>query len=139
VDELWFDAVSMNIPQYDTPEGKMVRLEDLCWVLNGPSLCEPITGITWKHYLTQRDSSKAAWNRWANHHQLASYFVGQLTLHCSMVTGRSSNCMIWLEDAFSYTMLASICHNVHLPQQVRAAATDFIRGLYLDRYPQVNK
>jgi hypothetical protein len=87
-------------------EVELVRLEDLCWVLNGPALCEAVTGKHW-------DADDAATTAFKNQEQLASYFVGQLTLHCAMCKGRSSSAMAWLEKSFSYTMLASICYNLH--------------------------
>lgn len=50
-----------------------------------------------------------------------------------MCVGRSSSCIAWLEKSFSYTMVAAMCYNPHLPQLVRAAATDLARVLFLDR------
>jgi hypothetical protein len=87
-------------------EVELVRLEDLCWVLNGPALCEAVTGKPW----AQVDDNGVAFKQ---QHQFASYFVGQLTLHCAMCTGRSSSAIAWLEKSYSYTMLASICYNLH--------------------------
>ena len=123
----------------DSGAGGLVRLEDLCWVLNPTQLCEVITGVSWPVFELQRDLDPRRVEFWQRQHQLASYFVGQLQLHSAMCSGRSSSCIAWLQRSYSYTMLSSVCYNPYLPQQVRAAAADFVRVLYLDRYPQLHK
>ena len=72
---------------------EVVRVEALCWVLNGPLLCEAVTGKSWEVFCFERDSdlSGERKQRFKQHHQLASYFVGQLQLHCAMCMGRCVN------------------------------------------------
>ena len=66
-----------------------------------------------------------------------SYYVGQLSLHAKQCFGRSYNCIAWMEKAFSYTMLCSLCCNPYLPPKIRGAATNLVKALYLDRFPQM--
>ena len=42
-----------------------------------------------------------------------------------------------MERSYSYTMLVSMCQNPYLPHIFRAACCDFVKSLYLDRYPQL--
>jgi hypothetical protein len=53
-----------------------VALEDLCWVLNGPALCEAVTGEAWLDYERRRDNHPLTKLQWDRQHQLASYLVG---------------------------------------------------------------
>ena len=87
MDELFWDAKSLGIKYTETAAGGvLVRVERLCWVLNGPLLCEAVTGVPWEVYRLQRDRGEGTEEkaRFQRQHQLASYFVGQLQLHCAM-------------------------------------------------------
>ena len=66
-----------------------------------------------------------------------SYYVGQLSLHAMQCLGRSYNCISWIEKSFSYTMLCSLCYNPYLPPKIRGGATNLVKALYLDRFPQL--
>ena len=117
---------------------EIVRLEELCWCLDGPALCEAITGETWVSYKVHLEHDKALRKAFDLRVELATYFVGQLLLHAAMCSGRSYNCIDRLQRTFaSYTTLVGMAYNPHLPQLVRAAVVDLILVLYLDRYPQL--
>ena len=51
--------------------------------------------------------------------------------------GRSYNCITWMEQTYSYIMLVTMCENRYLPHKFRAACCNFVKSLYLDRYPQL--
>ena len=111
-----------------------MRLEELCWCLDGPALCEAITGETWVSYKVHLEHDKALRKAFDLRVELATYFVGQLLLHAAMCSGRSYNCIDRLQRTFaSYTTLVGMAYNPHLPQLVRAAVVDLILVLYLDR------
>lgn len=137
MDELWWDAKSLGMKVYKTESGDKVKVEDLCWVLNPSILCKKVTDRDWLEYLSDKSKNVSLDQSFERKYVLASYFVSQLRLFASMVTGRSPNCIMWLEQSFSYTMLLSMAYNDKLPEEVRSAALDFLRLLYLDRYPQV--
>jgi hypothetical protein len=42
-----------------------------------------------------------------------------------------------MEKSFTYTALCSLCYNPYLPPKVRGAATNLVKALYLDRFPQM--
>eukprot|EP00615_Pteridomonas_danica_P005853 CAMPEP_0114339576 /NCGR_PEP_ID=MMETSP0101-20121206/7817_1 /TAXON_ID=38822 ORGANISM="Pteridomonas danica, Strain PT" /NCGR_SAMPLE_ID=MMETSP0101 /ASSEMBLY_ACC=CAM_ASM_000211 /LENGTH=2941 /DNA_ID=CAMNT_0001472581 /DNA_START=113 /DNA_END=8938 /DNA_ORIENTATION=+ len=141
IEELWYSPESLGIPSFrvkDVADGReIVRLEELCWVLNPTDLCEPITGIEWDDFQTKKELNSDIAENFKRQHQLASFFVGQLKLHAAMCVGRSYNAIEWLGRSFTYPMLTCICYNPYLPQQIRSAAADFTRLLILDRFPQV--
>jgi hypothetical protein len=141
IDALWWSPESLGIPSFRVKDvndnNEIVRLEELCWVLNPQDLCEPITGIAWSDYETKKDLDSNLNESFKRQHQLASFFVGQLKLHAAMCVGRSYNAIEWLGRTFTYPMLTCICYNPYLPQQIRSAAADFTRLLILDRFPQV--
>jgi len=60
--------------------------------------------------------------------------VAQLQLLAKMAFGRSYNCIAHLELSFPYVTLVAMARNAHLPCSIRAAATDLLRVLYVDRY-----
>jgi hypothetical protein len=67
------------------------------------------------------------------HQQFANFFTSQIQLFAHMNIGRSYNAIAWLERAFPYVSLVSMCSNVLLPGSVRATACEFVRSLYIDR------
>ena len=102
LDELFWDAQSMGIKKVREKDGAvLVRVEHLCWVLNGPLLCEAVTGKHWEVYCFERDADVTGdlAAKFKRQHQLASYFVGQLQLHRAMCEGRSYNCIEWLQQS----------------------------------------
>lgn len=143
MDALWWSAESLDIPTVkvrrpateDTEEAveKLVRIEDLCWVLSGPALCDAVTGVSWEEFLERRDADPQAMLKWQRHTQFAGYFVGQLTMHCAMCTGRSSSCIAWLEKSFSYTLLTSLCYNPHrqYTMKINARALDHVTCIHV--------
>lgn len=52
-----------------------MALEDLCWVLNGPGLCEVVTGESWANYERRKESDKSVQEQFDRQRQLASYLV----------------------------------------------------------------
>lgn len=83
-------AAALGLPFVEHAGKILVRLEDFAWVLNGPALCEAITGQPWEEYEARLSSDPAAEARFTRQSQLASYFVGQLSLHSKMCFGRRS-------------------------------------------------
>jgi hypothetical protein len=149
LDNLFWDADSLGIDNAATqprPDGgeeeveQVVRLEELCWVLDPAHLCEAITGEAWESLDARMEADPTSKDKltFGRKVAFATYFVGQLKLHTAMCSGRSYNCIRWLENTFaSYETLASMGYNPHLPRLVRAAAVDLVNALYLDRFPQV--
>jgi hypothetical protein len=140
-DALFWSAKSLNIPTFqiiskkteNNNDDEWCRIESLCWVLEPERLCEPITGMKWSD-IQSDETLKSIVNKQI---QLAEYYVGQFNLLGKQCYGRSYNCIDWMQRSFSYDMLCSICYNIHLPPKIRSAATDFVKNLYLDRYPQL--
>jgi hypothetical protein len=100
---------------------KYVKIEDLCWVLQPAELCEKVTGKVWKQVELEMNGGAAGSGKDGDDNdededsaastkvtafraqcQLASYFVSQLGVLCSMCLGRSTNCIAFLERAFPY-------------------------------------
>ena len=57
----------------------------------------------------------------------------------NMCKGRSYNPVAWLEKSFPYDLLLNLATNELLPHRLRAAVMDFVRALYVDRFPQIPK
>lgn len=74
---------------------QVVRLEELCWCLDGPALCEAVTGEKWTLYKSKLDQNPELQKQFDRRVELATYFVGQLLLHAAMCSGRSYNCIDW--------------------------------------------
>lgn len=122
-----------------------VPLEELAWVLEPERLCLPVTGKRKEQMEMEMDLFLPGKEGLMTHRgamqakqQLVQYFVAQLRLFAAMCRGRSYNCIHWLQRSFDYTVLVSVCVNDRLPALVRAAATDLVRALYVDRYPQLH-
>ena len=45
----------------------------------------------------------------------------------------------WREKSFPYGLLLNLATNELLPHRLRAAVMDFVRALYVDRFPQIPK
>ena len=117
VDELFFDAAALGLDSAsvaksvlasssnglgsrprahsdDIHEQEVVmRLEDLCWVLDPQLLCEAVTGEAWYVVEARLEDDTAYAALFEKRTQLASYFVGQLKLHTAMCASRSYNCI----------------------------------------------
>ena len=123
-----------SLPSAVSPDAQLVRVEDLCWVLEPHRLSESVG-----RYGGQWDESKLdaeAKERLKRQIQLANYFAVQLKLLAKMCAGRSYNCINSLESHWPYTSLVSMASNAFLPCLVRAGALELCRVLYVDRYPQ---
>ena len=143
VDALYWSPSALGIPVYDLgkdrrPEDAWVRVEDLCWVLAPERLCESITGRPWVELEPELKHDKKRMDMFKAQVQIADYYCGQLSLHARMCFGRSYNCIAWMEKSYTYEALCSLIYSPHLPSKVRAVATDLVRLLYLDRYPQMH-
>jgi hypothetical protein len=114
-----------------------VRIEDLCWVLDKPKLCEAVTGKSLEKLAGEIALNPAIENRLGLQFQLADYYVAQLSLHSKQCLGRSYNCIANLEEDYPYATLCSMGFNTNLPARVRAVACELCKALYLDRYPQL--
>jgi hypothetical protein len=141
--ELFWSPAALGIPVYDKgsdkrPEELWVRIEDLCWVLDKPRLCEAVTGRSWTVVAAEVAADPQGLGlKIKQQTQLAEYYVGQLSLLARQCFGRSYNCINWMERTFNYPMLCSMAYNPHLPPRVRSCACTFVETLYLDRYPQL--
>jgi len=63
---------------------QVVRLEELCWVLDGAHLCEAVTGEDWKAVAARVELDTEFGEHFRRRSELAYYFVGQLKLHAAM-------------------------------------------------------
>jgi hypothetical protein len=124
------DALASQV----SPESQLVRVEDLCWVLEPGRLSESVGRYVGAWHDGSLDADAKA--RFDRQVQLATYFAVELKLLAKMCTGRSYNCINALEPHWPYTSLVSMAANVFLPCAVRAGALDLCRVLYVDRYPQ---
>lgn len=123
-----------SVPSAVSQDAQLVRVEDLCWVLEPNRLSESVG-----RYGGQWDESKLdaeAKERLKRQIQLANYFAVQLKLLAKMCAGRSYNCIDSLEPHWPYTSLVSMASNSFLPCLVRTGALELCRVLYVDRYPQ---
>ena len=73
--------------QIVTPQ---VRLEQLLWVMDGPLLCEAITGVEWEQYVWEMEDDEAKGFMFKKQTQLARFFEGQISLFSKMCMGRRS-------------------------------------------------
>ena len=91
MDQLFFSPEALGIAE---PIDGMVRLEQLLWVMDGPLLCEAITGVEWEHYLWEMEDDDNKGGKkglmFKKQVQLARFFEGQISLFSKMCMGRRS-------------------------------------------------
>lgn len=66
---------------------------------------------------------------------LAKYMLAQLQLISHMVKARQMNCIMALQDEYSFTLCLSGAADERLPMSIRAGFVDIISDLWLDRHP----
>jgi hypothetical protein len=98
-----------------------VYVENLCWVLQPETLCEPVTGHKWADLAHRMTSDAAERDTFERLLQLASYFVAQLTLLAKLCQGTSSNCIKVIQESVPYELLISLCANVRVRYQMSSA------------------
>ena len=140
------DALGMKVVEYQNGRA-WVSLCHLAWVLQPQQCCEVSTGITWDE-MQRYDESLLEESKWnTNDAQgagqsrlqllktLAKYFLAQLRLLEDMVKERQMNCIMALQQEYSFSLCLCGAYDPRLPMTFRAAFFDLLMGMWLDRYP----
>lgn len=119
-----------------------VSLVDVAWVLQPFRCAELVTGRKWTEEddasIPKHDSDAGIGedtSPMALRLQLAEYFLAQLHLVADMVKDRQINCMMALQEEYSFSLCLCGASDPRLPTVVRAAFFNLITELWLDRCP----
>eukprot|EP00931_Biecheleriopsis_adriatica_P072653 TRINITY_DN47081_c0_g1_i1.p1 TRINITY_DN47081_c0_g1~~TRINITY_DN47081_c0_g1_i1.p1 ORF type:complete len:2919 (+),score=455.88 TRINITY_DN47081_c0_g1_i1:1094-8758(+) len=144
------DALGLSVA--DVRDGRAwVSLAQVVWILQPQKCCEVTTGKTWAE-MQEMEHTFVTESKWDSNDgratggqsrlqdlkTLAKYILAQLRLLDDMVRERQMNCIMTLQDEYSYSLCLCGATDPRLPASIRAAFFNLIKSLWLDRYPHTN-
>eukprot|EP00928_Gymnodinium_smaydae_P063451 TRINITY_DN4700_c0_g8_i1.p1 TRINITY_DN4700_c0_g8~~TRINITY_DN4700_c0_g8_i1.p1 ORF type:complete len:2834 (-),score=475.17 TRINITY_DN4700_c0_g8_i1:232-8733(-) len=135
-------ALGMPLAQVADDARPWVSLSQVAWVLQPDRCCPATFGVSADTVLenvtrsvSEANSQAAGWKHKELLSTLATFFLVQLQLVGCMCRNRQMNCIMALQEEYSFSLCVCGASDVRLPSSYRAAFFDLITDLWLDRFP----
>lgn len=136
----------------DSDRRSWVSMAELVWVLQPERCCPAVKGISYEEFLAEKaetgddggvdvfrtlDTATACSGQSERLKTLAQYLLAQLQLVSDLVKERQMNCIMAMQEEYSFDLCVTGMSDPRLPTTIRAAFYDILTDLWLDRYPHV--